>query len=60
MGMSYDEFKTAFTKDLAERKKQQDREYYDYFSIVVYKLKKSKSTKRYDKDFNIMYRNANF
>lgn len=44
MGMTHDEFKTAFMKDLAERKKQQDKEYDSYYSIVMYRVKKSKNS----------------
>lgn len=44
MGMTHDEFKTAFMKDLADRKKQQDKEYDNYYSIVMYRVKKSKNT----------------
>ncbi len=43
MGMTHDEFKTAFMKDLAERKRQQDKEYDNYYSIVMYRVKKSKN-----------------
>jgi hypothetical protein len=42
MGMTHDEFKTAFMKDLAERKRQQDKEYDNYYTIVMYRVKKAK------------------
>ncbi|MDF2615535.1 MAG: hypothetical protein K0Q47_190 [Sedimentibacter sp.] len=44
MGMTHDEFKTAFMKDLAERKRQQDKEYDNYYTIVKYRVKKSKNS----------------
>jgi hypothetical protein len=44
MGMTHDEFKNVFMKDLAERKRQQDKEYDNYYSIVMYRAKKSKNS----------------
>jgi len=56
MGMSHDEFKTAFLRDQAERKMKHEREYDNYFSIVVYKMKKSKiNTWKKNQNLNISY-----
>lgn len=59
MGMTHDEFKTAFMKDLADRKKQQDKEYDNYYSIVMYRVKKSKNTFKKPK-ISTMYQAENF
>ncbi|KAF5031583.1 hypothetical protein SDC9_53547 [bioreactor metagenome] len=59
MGMTHDEFKTAFMKDLADRKKQQDKEYDNYYSIVMYRVKKSKNTFKKTR-ISTMYQAENF
>ncbi|MEL7607623.1 MAG: hypothetical protein AAGU39_16410 [Sedimentibacter saalensis] len=59
MGMTHDEFKTAFMKDLAGRKKQQDKEYDNYYSIVMYRVKKSKNTFKKTR-ISTMYQAENF
>lgn len=59
MGMTHDEFKTAFMKDLADRKKQQDKEYDNYYSIEMYRVKKSKNTFKKTR-ISTMYQAENF
>ncbi len=59
MGMTHDEFKTAFMKDLAERKRQQDKEYDNYYSIVMYRVKKSKNALKKNK-ISTLYQAENF
>lgn len=59
MGMTHDEFKAAFMKDLADRKKQQDKEYDNYYSIVMYRVKKSKNTFKKTR-ISTMYQAENF
>jgi len=61
MGMSHDEFKTAFLRDRSERKRQHEKEYDNYFSIVVYRMKKSKiSTWKKNQNLNISYKSQYF
>nr|WP_300093500.1 hypothetical protein [Sedimentibacter sp.] len=59
MGMTHDEFKTAFMKDLAERKRQQDKEYDNYYSIVMYRVKKSKNSLKKPR-ISTLYQAENF
>lgn len=59
MGMTHDEFKTAFMKDLADRKKQQDKEYDNYYSIVMYRVKKSKNSLKKTR-ISTLYQAENF
>lgn len=59
MGMTHEEFKTAFMKDLAERKKQQDKEYDSYYSVVMYRVKKSKSSLKKNR-ISTLYHAENF
>lgn len=59
MGMTHDEFKTAFMKDLAERKKQQDKEYDSYYSVVMYRVKKSKNSLKKTR-ISALYQAENF
>lgn len=59
MGMSHDEFKTAFLRDQAERKRQHDKEYDNYYSIVMYRVRKSKNAWKRNQNLNIMYNAGN-
>lgn len=43
MGMSREEFKAAFLKDQAERKIKQAKEYDNYYSIVMYRVRRSRN-----------------
>lgn len=60
MGMTHDEFKTAFMKDLAERKKQQDKEYDSYYSVVMYRVKKSKKNSLKKNRISTLYQAESF
>ncbi len=50
MGMSREEFKAAFLKDQAERKIKLAKEYENYYSIVMYRVRKSRN---YNKSANL-------